>query len=66
MIITIGDKLRLLRYERNITQKEVSLATGLKVDTIGRIENSVDSVRKKSIEKLTNYYGLTIDDLLKN
>jgi transcriptional regulator with XRE-family HTH domain len=66
MIITIGDKLRLLRYERNITQKEVSLATGLKVVTIGRIENSVGSVRKNSIEKLTNYYGLTIDDLLKS
>jgi transcriptional regulator with XRE-family HTH domain len=66
MIITIGDKLRLLRYERNITQKEVSLATGLKVVTIGRIENSVGGVRKNSIEKLTNYYGLTIDDLLKS
>lgn len=59
-------EIKSIREERNLTQKEVSEATGIPQNTISWIE-STKANGTPNIEqcvKLADFYGITIDELI--
>ena len=62
-----GRRLRSLREERDMTQKDVSEATGFPVSSLSYAEKGANSI--SSLVKFANLarlYGTTIDELLGN
>ncbi|WP_257535873.1 helix-turn-helix domain-containing protein [Mesobacillus foraminis] len=62
----IGNKLRMLRFMKNLTQKEVADALNMKVATISRIENNIGEHRMSTIKKLVDFFGVTLEELIKS
>lgn len=67
----IGNKIKLLRKEKNLTQK--GLAEKLQLEghefsdlTILRIEQGTRFVPDYEVVILANFFGITTDELLKN
>jgi len=55
---SLGAILRMGRFKRNLTQQEVCETIQMQLSTLSRIENN-KSVRRKTIKKIMEYYGLT-------
>lgn len=61
---TFGDRVKKLRKENNITQRELALELDLKSDsTIANYEQGRVPPHK-TLEKLADYFGVTVDYLL--
>ncbi|TCN21223.1 helix-turn-helix protein [Mesobacillus foraminis] len=56
----------MLRFMKNLTQKEVADALNMKVATISRIENNIGDHRMTTIKKLVDFYGVTLEELIKS
>lgn len=59
---TLGEKLRLLRMIKNITQAQLAKELGIGVNSVNRYENNVRIPKEKVLKKLSEYYGVSIDD----
>ncbi|MFD5853162.1 helix-turn-helix domain-containing protein [Cytobacillus pseudoceanisediminis] len=59
---TIGSKLRALRKKRHLTQQEVSNAIGISSSTLGGWELNKSFPRRKNLEKLLEFYGITVEE----
>ncbi|MBM7662796.1 transcriptional regulator with XRE-family HTH domain [Bacillus mesophilus] len=59
---TLGEKLRLLRMIKNITQAQLAKELGIGVNSVNRYENNVRTPKEKVLKKLSEYYGVSIDD----
>jgi transcriptional regulator with XRE-family HTH domain len=59
---SLGEHLRILRFTRNLTQQEVAEALNMKVRTLSRIENGVGNPRRETLQKLADFYGVTLED----
>lgn len=59
----IAAKLRILRRDAGLGQKEVSAATGL---NIGRLEAGSRNITLSTLNRLCEYYGTTIKEFFRD
>ncbi|MEH7324880.1 helix-turn-helix transcriptional regulator [Cytobacillus firmus] len=59
----IGANLRMLRLKRNLTQQEVADSLGLYYQTIGYWENNKGSPGAKKLERLAEFYGVSVEEI---
>lgn len=59
VLLKIGAKFRILRRKTGLDQKSVAKATGL---NIGNIEAARSNINITTLERLSKYYGLTLDE----
>ena len=58
---TMGQRLKRLRKELNVTLKEVAIDTGISLTLLCRYEKDWHKANLKNMAKLSNYYGVSID-----
>ena len=63
-MISFGERLRQLRKEKDVGQKEVGAIIGVSDSSIGKYESGERTPDPNSIIKLADYFGVTTDDLL--
>lgn len=59
----LGDRLRELRINRNLTLKQVSEETGLSVSFLSLVERDKVSISVDNLEKLARYYNVRLAHL---
>lgn len=60
----LGDTLKELREEKNITQAEIAKIISVERQTYGGYERNTSLPDADAIKKLAQYYGVTADYLL--
>ncbi len=60
-----GARLRRLRRERALSQRELSRMTGVAFDTISRLETGKQRAQPRTIRKLARALGVEPEDLVK-
>jgi transcriptional regulator with XRE-family HTH domain len=61
---TLARNLRILRAARNITLYEVEEGSGLTRETVGQLEHGARGAHMSTLQKLADFYGVRIEDLL--
>ena len=64
MNLAIGDKIRKLRRDRNLTQEEVALHLGISFQSVSKWERGDGYPDITLLPALANYFGVTTDELL--
>lgn len=71
-IMTFGEKLRMLRDQKQLFQEELADALNkfqkkakFSRDMIARWENDLDTPRIDRLLAVSNYFGTTVDDLIR-
>ena len=64
MLLSIGDKLKYIRESLEITQKQVSIETGINSKTLSGYENNVSSPDLDTLRSLLIFYGMSADTVL--
>lgn len=59
-----GKEIKQIRIERNITQNQISEATGIPQNTISWIENDKGIPNIYQCKLLADYYGISLDELI--
>lgn len=59
----IGEQIRILRKEKNMTQRELGKLLGLKHNSISAIERGVNSFESNMIFKVAKIFNVKADDL---
>ncbi len=62
--MTIGTRLKKLRNDLGITQKEAASKTGVNAKTLGGYENDVSTPDPETLQLLAKFYGVTSDYLI--
>lgn len=62
----LGEKIKLYREKKNMTQSEIAEILGVKPATISKYEYGALEPNIESIKKLSEIFGITIDELLKD
>ncbi|MBE7085292.1 MAG: helix-turn-helix transcriptional regulator [Clostridiales bacterium] len=60
----VADRIKELRIEKNLTQLELSKATGVSQNAIAQWENGKRTPNINAIIVLAKYFGVTTDYLL--
>lgn len=60
----IGEKLKKLRQQKNLTEKELAQILGVSVAAISAYENDLRKPSCENLVKLSHLYGVSIDYLL--
>ena len=60
-----GARLRRLRRERALSQRDLSRITGIAFDTISRLETSKQRAQPRTIRKLADALGVEPKELMK-
>jgi len=60
----IRAKLRKFRSDRQVTQEKMATILGVKQSAVSRIESGVQRLNLSHLEKLCNYYEVSIDFFL--
>ena len=60
----IGDKIKKLRKEKGLTQKELGEIIGLKQSSIGMIEKNKQGLSSEKLKALANFFNVKIDYLM--
>lgn len=55
---SLGTRIRLERFKKNMTQAQVCKEVGMKVNTLSQIENDKGIHYESTIKKLTDYFGI--------
>lgn len=64
--MTFLDKLDALMHERNINKKNLSEDTGIPYTTIDSFyKKSYDNIKLSNLKKLSDYFGVTLDYLVR-
>lgn len=63
ILLKIAAKLRLLRRKAGLLQTTVSVETGL---NMGRLEGGRGNVTLTTLERVCQYYGITLDEFFKD
>lgn len=58
------ERIRELREERGLTQKELAEAIGVDRTAIAKYESGASGAKSEMLEKLANYFGVTTDYIL--
>ncbi|MGE5558687.1 MAG: helix-turn-helix domain-containing protein [Bacillota bacterium] len=61
---TFGERLRILREEKNMVQKEIGKLLDVSESTIGKYENDLRTPSPDSINKLADFFKVSTDYLL--
>lgn len=59
----VADNMRLFRDNKQLSQKEVALSVGIPQGQYSRIENGKVEPSLSTLEKLTNFFGISMADL---
>lgn len=60
-----GEKLKAMRLERGMTQRQVAIACDLTQETIKNLERGhQDNPTLETLKKLADCYGVKVSDLL--
>ncbi len=59
-----GEEIKQIRIERNVTQAQVSEATGIPQNTISWIESDKGIPNIYQCKLLADFYGISIDELI--
>lgn len=62
----IGDRIRILRTEKGISQEELAHKAGVSTSHIGKLERGEKNPSLNSIEKVINALETTFEDLFKH
>ena len=62
--MTVGERLKELRIEKNISQMQLSMATGLSQSAIARWELGKTEPTASALIILSKYFGESVDYLL--
>lgn len=65
ILIKFGQRVRLLRREKDLSQEELSFKADLHRTYIGMIERAEKNITLINIEKIANALEISIDDLFK-
>lgn len=60
----LGDKVKLLRKQNKITQKELGRNVGLSTSSIGMIESNKQGASPEKLKEIASFFGVTVDYLL--
>lgn len=60
----LGDKIKDLRKSMNLTQEQLCQKIGIAQSTLGMIESNKREAGKKTLLKLADFFGVTVDFLL--
>lgn len=62
----VGDRLRSIRLQKNLSLNEVELQSGdeFKASVLGAYERGERSISVPRLERLARFYGVTVDQLL--
>ncbi len=60
----LAKKLKAHRIKQGLSQKELARQIGASTDTIGLIERQKVKPRLDTMEKIAEYFGITLSDLL--
>lgn len=63
MLDTVGNMIRKLRLERQLTLEEFSNETGIPINELKNYENGKSQIPKSVIETLAKFLNVTIDEL---
>ncbi|NLC83773.1 MAG: helix-turn-helix transcriptional regulator, partial [Ruminococcaceae bacterium] len=61
---SIGDRIRLLRIDRKLTQKELAQELGIGYSTIQGYEQGLNKLSKRGLRLLSTYFNVSEDYLL--
>lgn len=61
----LGDKVKNLRKDINLTQEQLCEKIGIAQSTLGMIESNKREAGKKTLLKIADFFGVTVDYLLK-
>lgn len=64
--MTIGEKIKQMREERDLTQRELAAAVLVTNPTISNIESGKKLPSAALVISLSNFFGCTTDEILKN
>jgi transcriptional regulator with XRE-family HTH domain len=56
----VSDNMRLIRDNKRLSQKEVALSVGIPQGQYSRIENGKVEPSLSTLEKLTNFFGISM------
>jgi transcriptional regulator with XRE-family HTH domain len=62
--MNIGEKVKSLRKQRNMSLRELAQNTGLSKTTLSDLENGIKNPSLDTVEKIATAFGLTSSDLL--
>jgi transcriptional regulator with XRE-family HTH domain len=60
-----GERLRRLRRERALSQRDLTRMTGIAFDTISRLETGKQRAQPRTIRKLADALGVEPNELMK-
>lgn len=60
----LGDKIKILRENKKITQQELANKLNIAQSTIGMIEGNKRPAGRKTLMKLADFFGVTLDYLI--
>lgn len=60
----LAKKLRVYRYKKDLSQEELAKQVGVSKETIGNIERQKIKPSLDTMEKIAEYFGITLSDLL--
>ena len=60
----LAKKLRAYRYKKGLSQGELAKQVGVSQETIGNIERQKIKPSLDTMEKIAEYFGITLSDLL--
>jgi len=63
-MLRIGDKLKYLRKLDNLKQKEMADELGIRYTTYSNYENNNRTPSKETLEKIADYFNITVDFFL--
>lgn len=61
----LRENIKVLRARKDMTQEDLAFATGIKLKSIGAYEEGRATPKIDTIERLSDYFGVTIDDMVK-
>lgn len=62
--MTLGEKLKELRENHGLYQRDISKIAGVGVSTISGYEKDEKRPKHSTLEKIADFYGVTVDYLL--
>lgn len=62
---TVGERLKELRLQKNITQQEAADALNISRSALGRFENDLQELSGDLVVRFADYYGISCDTLLR-
>lgn len=63
--MTFGERLKMLREEKRLTQKQVADELGFESATISKYEKDMREPNIESLVKLANLFNISLDELLR-